>query len=120
MQIIVKEKEYKLEDLIITGNPADEREVNINILKTDETMSIYTSDNVYLTKIKNLIKSNPNKWRITNIVHRKDGTVSGVMAEAPKKALSFRATADNNGKELSEEQKEARREILQAVRRRKV
>lgn len=111
-------KEYDLEELTISGNASDESEVCVNAIKSEDIVSIYTSDNIYLTKFKRLIEANPEAWKITQVVERSDGTVSGVMLQAPKRCLSFRA-----GKEierfLSEDQKIELRERLAAARSRK-
>jgi hypothetical protein len=111
-------KEYDLEELAISGNPSDESEVCVTALKSEDVVDVYTSDNVYLTKFKKLIEANPDAWKITQVVERSDGTVSGVMLQAPKKCLSFRA-----GKEVervyTEEQKIELKERLAAARGRK-
>ena len=111
-------KEYDLEELTISGNPSDESEVCVTALKSENVADVYTSDNVYLTKFKKLIEANPDAWKITQVVERSDGTVSGVMLQAPKKCLSFRA-----GKEVervyTEEQKNALAERLRNMRSKK-
>lgn len=111
-------KEYDLEELTISGNPSDESEVCVTALKSEDVAEVYTSDNVYLTKFKKLIEANPDAWKITRVVERSDGTVSGVMLQAPKKCLSFRT-----GKEVervyTEEQKNALAERLRNMRSKK-
>lgn len=111
-------KEYDLEELTISGNASDESEVCITALKSEDVADVYTSDNVYLTKFKKLIEANPDAWKITQVVERSDGTVSGVMLQVPKKCLSFRA-----GKEVervyTEEQKNALAERLRNMRSKK-
>lgn len=111
-------KEYDLEELTISGNISDESEVCVTALKSEDVVNVYTSDNVYLTKLKKLVEANPDAWKITRVVERADGTVSGVMLQAPKKCLSFRA-----GKEVervyTEEQKTELKERLAAARNKK-
>lgn len=108
-------KEYDLEELTITGNASDESEVCITALRSEEIAEIYTSDNVYLTKFKKLIEANPDTWKIVQVVERSDGTVSGVMIQAPKKCLSFRAS-EKTGRIMTDEQKAAAAERLRAAR----
>lgn len=108
-------KEYDLEELTITGNASDESEVCITALRSEEIAEIYTSDNVYLTKFKKLIEANPDTWKIVKVVERSDGTVSGVMLQAPKKCLSFRAS-EKTGRIMTDEQKAAAAERLRAAR----
>jgi hypothetical protein len=111
-------KEYDLEELTISGNASEESEVCVTALKSEDVADVYTSDNVYLTKFKKLIEANPDAWKITQVVERSDGTVSGVMLQVPKKCLSFRA-----GKEVeriyTEEQKNALAERLRNMRSKK-
>ena len=111
-------KEYDLEELTISGNASEESEVCITVLKSEDVADVYTSDNVYLTKFKKLIEANPDVWKITQVVERSDGTVSGVMLRVPKRCLSFRA-----GKEVervyTEEQKNALAERLKNMRNKK-
>mgnify|MGYP003290675794 CR=1 FL=1 len=90
MKIIVKDKEYELEDLHITGNGAEEKEVTVSSVSADSCMRVYTSDDTWLTKIKKCVIANPKDWRIVNLTFRKDGTLSGVTAEAPRGWLILR------------------------------
>lgn len=108
-------KEYDLEELTISGNSSDESEVCVTALKSEDVADVYTSDNVYLTKFKKLIEANPDAWKITQVVERSDGTVSGVMLQAPKKFISFRA-AERVGRILTDEEKAAAADRLRAAR----
>lgn len=111
-------KEYDLEELTISGNTSEESEVCVTALKSEDIANIYTSDNSYLTKFKKLIETNPDAWKITQVVERSDGTISGVMLQAPKRCLSFRAGKEAE-RSLSEDQKAELRERLAAARIRK-
>lgn len=111
-------KEYDLEDLTISGNASDESEVCVTALKSEDVADVYTSDNVYLTKFKKLVEANPDAWKITQVVERSDGTVSGVMLQIPKKCLSFRAGKESE-RVYTEEQKTELKERLAAARGRK-
>jgi hypothetical protein len=108
-------REYDLEEFTISGNPSDEAEVCVTALRSEDVANIYTSDNVYLTKFKKLIEANPDAWKITQVVERSDGTISGVMLQALKKCLSFRAGKEAE-RSLSEDQKAELRERLAAAR----
>lgn len=108
-------REYDLEEFTISGNPTDEAEVCVTALRSEDVANIYTSDNVYLTKFKKLIEANPDAWKITQVVERSDGTVSGVMLQAPKKFISFRA-AERVGRVMTDEEKAAAVERLRAAR----
>ena len=108
-------KEYDLEELTISGNLIDESEVCVTALKSEDVAEVYTSDNVYLTKFKKLVEANPDAWKITQIVERSDGTISGVMLQAPKKFISFRAS-ERVGRVMTDEEKAAAVERLRAAR----
>ena len=108
-------KEYDLEELTISGNASEESEVCVTALKSEDVADVYTSDNVYLTKFKKLIEANPDVWKITQVVERSDGTVSGVTLRIPKKCLSFRA-AERVGRVMTDEEKAAAAERLRAAR----
>lgn len=109
-------KEYDLDTMHISGNKGEDKEITITRVATEDTIHIYTSDDAYLTKIKKCVKSSPNSWKIVKVVERSDGTISGVMAVAPKNAISFRASCDNASRIISEEKKEALRERLKEHR----
>lgn len=106
-------KEYDLEELTISGNSSEESEVCVTALKSEDFASVYTSDNVYLTRFKRLVEVNPDAWKITQVVERSDGTVSGVMLQVPKRCLSFRAGKEV---EVSEERRQAAAERMRALR----
>ena len=108
-------KEYDLEELTISGNTSEESEVCVTALKSEDIANIYTSDNSYLTKFKKLIEVNPDAWKITQVVERSDGTVSGVMLQVPKKFISFRAV-ERVGRVMTDEEKTAAAERLRALR----
>ena len=108
-------KEYDLEELTISGNTSEESEVCVTALKSEDIANIYTSDNSYLTKFKKLIETNPDAWKITQVVERSDGTISGVMLQVPKKFISFRAV-ERVGRVMTDEEKTAAAERLRALR----
>ena len=111
MKITVKGKEYELEDLHITGNCAEEREVTTTMVDADNYMRIYTSIDSWFTKIKKCMAANP-EWKIVNLMFRKDGTLSGVSVEAPKRCFGLRVGLEQKRAPLTEEQKAARIETL--------
>lgn len=114
MKIIVKGKEYDLENIHITGNKTEEREVTVTTTADENIIHVYTSDDTYLTKLKKCISSNPKDWKIVDIIFKKDDAVSGVMIEGPKNGLSFRA---GNPREYTEEQLTNIKDRLASVRR---
>ena len=112
MKITVNNKEYELDNLVIRNTAADEQELTITALRTEDFFEAYTSDNTYLTKLKKLAAANPKNWQITDI-YESGGEVTGVRFKAPKRALSFRA---GNIVELSDEERAARVERLKLIK----
>lgn len=113
MKITIKGKEYIVEDLVIRGVDVDEQELIVNAMRDEEFFTVYTSDNIYLTKLKKLAAVNPKEWEIIQIVENK-GNILGVKFKAPKKLLSFRtATVERT---MTDEQRAAAAERLKAAR----
>lgn len=103
-----------INDLSITGVPADEQETTINYGRTDKEAEIYTSDNTVLTKIKNMFNSDSCEWKLKDIVKDQEGNIVGVFFIVPKKLISLRAkTVKSN---LTDEQRRAAAERLKKLR----
>ena len=101
-------KEIKLNQLkTIITSCADEIETSINWCRRDEGVSIYTSDNVTVTKLKKVIEKNPSGWHIYETTNDEQGRPYGYIFKAPRKAISFRSGAEV---QVSEERAEAARE----------
>ena len=63
----------------------EEQETTINIMRTDDKASIYTSDKTMITKLEKLLNAKDSDWRL---VKRYDDAIT---VEAPKDLISFRA-----------------------------
>lgn len=92
-----------MEKLIKTeGITADEQETSIVIERNLDKMTIYTCDNVYITKLNKLIEKNSKDYKIIWT------TKTGSKLEAPCKFLSLRAgTTVGTRKPMTVEQKAA-------------
>ena len=90
MKVNVNNREYDLDQLNITGNTQAEQEITVTASANERVIHVYTSRDAYFTRIKKLIAANPEGWNLTNIIFRSDGTISGVMAEGPKKGFGLR------------------------------
>lgn len=113
MKVIVKGKEYELDDLHIIGNSAEESEVTASILMTDDFVTYYTSADKYFTKIKKNIAANSKDWKLTELYFMPDGRLSGIRAIGPLNSFSMRAGGE---REISDEQRQALAERLKAAR----
>lgn len=97
-------KYLKLEDLEpIYNSCPEERETTIAYLGMEDTMKIYTSDSVTMTKLKKVFASNPDTVKCWE-AGRCEGKVTGYFFEMPKKHLSLRQSF---GGGMSEEKKAA-------------
>ena len=103
-----------INDLLITGVSADERETTINFSRTDKEAEVYTSDNTVLTKIKNMFNSDDCEWKLKDVVKDQDGNVVGVFFIVPKKLISLRAKTMKSS--LTDEQRRAAAERLKNAR----
>lgn len=81
----------------------EEKETIISISGNDNVLKIYTSDNSMLTRLKKILKLNPDTVKYWE-AGRCEGKVTGYFFTMPKKHFSLRSTA---GREVSEEQREA-------------
>lgn len=90
------EKKYIAWDEIevINCRCMEEAETIINWSRKDETASIYTSDNTFVTKIKQKVKFNPTEYKCWEAGRDDEGKVTGYFFEMPLKYLSFRGGSD--------------------------
>lgn len=88
-----------------------EQETVINFQRQSDLCSVWTSDNTVLTKLRNMLKANPKAYSISKMTFNMNGNPTSITVTCPKKFISFRI-----GKELSEEQKQIRRDKLSQAR----
>lgn len=86
----------------------EEQETVISFSRRDDSITIYTSDNTTLTKLKKLMEKGAAQYRVKKIWYI-EGEPCGVSVEAAKRCLSLRA---GNEREISDEQREALRERM--------
>lgn len=90
----------------------EEQETIINISRTNDIASIYTSDTRYMTKLDRLVKNNPDEWKCTGQEKQEEDVVAKYY-ECPAKYTSFRSRTVK--RELTEEQKEVLRERMKKM-----
>lgn len=101
----------KPEDLTRCWTDVDEQEININLGKRDTKLSIYVSDNTWITKIKKLWERNLTGWECYATKNR-DGKITGYFFETSRKALGLR-TGKGKKVDFSEEIIEKRKKHAQ-------
>ena len=95
---------FNVKDLeSIFNSCSDEKETTINITGNSQKMTIYTSDNSMVTKMKKLMQSDNNIIECYE-AGRIEGKVTGYFFKLNKKHLSIRTTSK---REISEERREA-------------
>ena len=109
-----QKKNYTVDDLgVLAGIPTDEQETTINLSRAEDKMSIWTTDNTMVTKLRALMNKNPEDYKLVNI-STCNGAPAAYEFEAPKKFLSLRA--DKITRTLTDEQRIALGERLKASR----
>lgn len=101
--MVKQKKTYTVNDLVaFPNNPLDEQETSIVFERNSDKMTIWTSDNTMVTKLKMLITNNPKEYKLVSI-STYDGQPVAYEFEAPKKLLTLR-TAERT---LTDEQRAA-------------
>lgn len=109
-----QKKNYTVDDLgVLVGIPADEQETTIVLSRTEDKMSIWTTDNTMVTKLRALMNKNPEDYKLVNISTCNDSPAAYEF-EAPKKFLSLRSAELNRS--YTDEQRAAAAERLRAIR----
>ena len=96
------------------NTPACEQETIIRFYRDEDLATVYTSDTVMMNKFDKLVETS-GEWYLTGLHKFKDGTIADKTYECPKRFISFRSK-ERQGQELTEEQKEAKRELLRNLR----
>ena len=107
-----QKKNYTVDDLgVLAGIPTDEQETTIVLSRTEDKMSIWTTDNTMVTKLRALMIKNPKDYKLVT-VSTCNGAPAAYEFEAPKKFLSLRSVE----KTQTEEQRAAAAERLRAIK----
>lgn len=85
------------------GISTDEQETVINFGRNDETVTCWTSDSTWMTKMDKLIEKNPEEFKCTK-EETIDGQVVQKRYEFPKKYVSIRSKSVK--RELTKEQRQ--------------
>ena len=100
-----------------SGISLAEQETVINFYRTDDRMSIYTSDQTMITKLMKLLKKSEQNEEAGYILVREEkmnGRVVAIEVSAPKHLLSLRTPKKK--RELSDEERRALAERLRKAR----
>ena len=95
-----------IRDIESTCASSEEQETTINIMRKEDTVSIWTCDNTMITRLSNVMRLYPETWKCFEGGRDSNGKVYGYFFECPKKAISFRsgATVRRTSKQEQEEE----------------
>lgn len=93
-----------IDDITATKCSAFEQETVIQISRNRDTASIWTSDSTQLTKIKHIMRKDPNSYVCTEVTKNKLGEVVGYAFECPKNLISYRVSVKRS---ISDEQRKS-------------
>jgi hypothetical protein len=105
-------KEVKIDELeTIRTRIKDEMETTISFTRDDVVATIYTSDNVTMTKLKRAASKNPDQWTFYEMGRDQSGAVTGYKVKCPRKSISI---VSGTGPTLTEEQRKTMAERMRA------
>ena len=85
-----QKKTYTVDDLVtLMGTPTEEQETSITFERNSDKMTIWTSDNTMVTKLKKLITKNPQAYKLVSI-STYEGQPVAYEIEAPKNFLTLK------------------------------
>lgn len=112
--MVKQKKTYTVDDLVaFPNNPLDEQETSIVFERNSDRMTIWTSDNTIVTKLRGLMTKSPEEY-ILRSISTYDGQPVAYEVEAPKEFLSFRSVRVT--RTMTEEQRIANSERMKAMR----
>ena len=112
--MVKQKKTYTVDDLVaFPNNPLDEQETSIVFERNSDKMTIWTSDNTMVTKLRGLMTKSPEEY-ILRSISTYDGQPVAYEVEAPKEFLSFRSVRVT--RTMTEEQRIANSERMKAMR----
>ena len=112
--MVKQKKTYTIDDLVaFPNNPLDEQETSIVFERNSDKMTIWTSDNTIVTKLRGLMIKSPEEY-ILRSISTYDGQPVAYEVEAPKEFLSFRSVRVT--RTMTEEQRIANSERMKAMR----
>lgn len=112
--MVKQKKTYTVDDLVaFPNNPLDEQETSIVFERNSDKMTIWTSDNTIVTKLRGLMTKSPEEY-ILRSISTYDGQPVAYEVEAPKEFLSLRSVRVT--RTMTEEQRIANSERMKAMR----
>ena len=94
-----------------------EQETVIDFYRTDDRMSIYTSDQTMISKLRKTLSKNTQKLNSGYLLEREEkinGRTVAIEVSAPKNLLSFRMPREK--RELTDEERKAMADRLRKAR----
>lgn len=95
------------DEIELVDCPVVEQETTVTFMRTDDMISVYSSDATMLTKLKKTFAGNPTEIKCWEAGRTTEGGVTGYFFEMPKKYFTIKKSTKFSSKEVTEEQKRA-------------
>ena len=84
-------KQISLDEIQTASCRFDEKETTINVSKTSPVVTIWSSDNAFITKILRVAKKYPEGWKCFEGSKDSKGNITGYFFECPKRSICIRS-----------------------------
>ena len=84
---MLKQNQVTVDQIEVVQCPTSEAETYVGWMRGDQTVTIFSSDNTMLTKLKKAMAKNPNQWTCFESGRNRDGRVVGYLFTATRKAV---------------------------------
>lgn len=91
----------------------EEQKTTITIMRDENKICLYTSDNTRVTKMQKLINAPDTTWKLVKTVFDKEGNPTGYFFECSDKKMITLRPKKAAVKEVTEEQREQARQRMQ-------
>ena len=109
-----KASEYTADELETLDVSMEEQEVVLQKSRDTDKWSLWVTDNLWVTKMKGLMKAAPEIYKLAEVSWSKDGKPTGYGWEFPKKMMTLRSK--ETSRVMTEEQREAAAKRLAEAR----
>ena len=84
----------------------EEQETTVTMMRNENMVNIFTSDNTVITKLRKNVEMQPDAWNCYESGRDNEGNVVGYFFTCPKRAISFRSGIKKKGRVFTDEERE--------------
>lgn len=103
---MIDRKYLTVDEMIAVRCNPEEQETSISMMRNENKIRIFTSDNTFITKLKRVMSKYPDNFKCYVSGYDRNKNPVGYFIEGPKKILSIRT--GKSKKPLSEEERAKR------------